>query len=107
MTLNAKPPRADCAPGFGSKANTKLREQHDGLLPVQHASGPLECPRPHRALELHHEGLFERLALDMLDYEGDSRQGLFTTMKQRVDLRLAGLGLRLRFVSWQTPSLRR
>ena len=82
--LNAKHARASHAPGFGSTANTSLRDQNDGLLPVQHASGPKEHPRPHRDIDVHHVGLFERLALDILDYAGDDPRQLFTIMKQSI-----------------------
>ena len=82
--LNAKPARASHAPGFGSTANTSLRDQHDGLLPVQHASGPKEHPRPHGDIDVHHVDLFERLALDILDYAGDDPRQLFTIMKQSI-----------------------
>ena len=82
--LNAKPARAHHAPGFGSAANECLRAQHDGLLPVQLASGPKEHPRPPRAPDAHHVELFERLALDILDFEGDEPPSLFRLMKQSV-----------------------
>ena len=44
--LHSLPPKTQVLPGFGSKANEQLREQHDGLLPVQQAQGPCDWPHP-------------------------------------------------------------
>ena len=83
-TLNAKPTRTHYAPGFGSTVNTALRERHDGLIPVQTGSGPKECPRPPREPDLHHVDLFERLALDILDFEDTDLFRLLQIMKRSI-----------------------
>ena len=47
-----------------------MREQHDGLLPVQQASGPLQQVVPHHQDEEHHHlALFEALALAIYEVE--------------------------------------
>ena len=66
--LSSRPFLWDPVPGFGSTVNNSLRLQHDGLLPVQRALGPLNRDRPHRDIESHHRPLFEALTLALLDF---------------------------------------
>ena len=55
-------------PGFGSRINTLLRDQSDGLLPVQQSQGPHLQPRLAPDLELHHVELFEDLVISLYDF---------------------------------------
>ena len=79
--LHARPHVRELAPGFGSTVNNGLRAQHDGLLPVQQAQGPLNRTPPVRAIETHHGPLFEALALAFLDFQGHEPSMLVPVMK--------------------------
>ena len=79
--LHARPHVRELSPGFGSTVNNGLRAQHDGLLPVQQAQGPLNRTPPVRAIETHHGPLFEALALAFLDFQGHEPSMLVPVMK--------------------------
>eukprot|EP00435_Cladocopium_sp_Y103_P053922 s1233_g17.t1 len=70
--------------GIGSKVNEELRTRHDGLLPVQRASGPKVCDRPLRDIDLHHIPLYEALALNIYDFENDDVDALFSLLQRTI-----------------------
>ena len=60
----------DCImPGFGSRVNNALRAQHDHLLPVQQAEGPLPLRRPPRDIDPYYVPLFEDILLKVFDFQ--------------------------------------
>ena len=82
--LAASSAPAQIQPGFGSVANSQLREQHDGLLPVQQALGPLALTGPGQEVELHHVQVFETLVLDILDFAGTETADLISILKRSI-----------------------
>ena len=80
--LYARPPCPVLAPGFGSTVNNVLREQHDGLLPVQQGHGPLNVALPPRDIDLHHGPLFEALTLAILDHTDPDPSALESTLRE-------------------------
>eukprot|EP00435_Cladocopium_sp_Y103_P016977 s3230_g4.t1 len=96
QVLNARPRHPQLVPGKGSTSNARLREQHDGLLPVQHALGPRLPEGPHRDLDLHHVSLFEALALSIYDFSCHDVEGLFDQLHDLIQTHL---------VSWTTTQL--
>lgn len=84
QVLNARPTVTQFQPGFGSTANSHLRDQHNGLLPVQQAAGPQISAQPRRDIDSHHLPLFEQLALDIVEFNTHSSEELYTTMKETI-----------------------
>ena len=72
--------RRPITPGIGSHFNDVLKQQHDGLLPFQHAAGPEARPVPSVAASTYDLVIYERIALICFEQGCNGRDHLSTQL---------------------------